>query len=145
MNRSQLRNSLTASLMQMYETEVISNLADFWQGELHILYYLVQHSAAEINPSLLSEALCVSRARITTALAALRKKGYLTLEICEEDRRKIRVRLTGDGESFIRQKQNAIEKHFDGLIEGLGEENVGELIRLIELAIKVMDKEACPI
>ena len=76
--------------------------------------------------------------RITHALASLRKKGYVKMNISEKDRRRMCVKLTSNGESFIKEKQERINNYFDVLVEGLGEENVIELNRLIELSMEVM-------
>ena len=141
MDQTELRNSLTASLSQMYEMEVITNLAEFWQGELRVLHYVHQHNNSKINPSVLSDALHVSRARITTALSALRKKGYIVMEMSQDDRRRMCVTLTSDGEQYLKKKQKKVEKYFDILINGLGEVNVRDFIRIIDLSIKVMDSQ----
>ena len=141
MERNELRNNLKSSLNSLYEMSAVERLAEFWQGELHVLEYLYQHGKSGINPSVLSDALYVSRARITTALSALRKKGYITMEMCENDRRRMRVMLTTEGKQFIEGKQQEVEKHFDVLINGLGEENVLELIRLTDLSKKIIGDE----
>lgn len=141
MEQIELRNTLAASLSCLYEMGAVESLAEFWQGELHVLEYLYQHCDSEVNPSVLSDALNVSRARITSALSALRKKGYVTMEMCESDRRRMRVMLTTDGKYFIEQKQKELERQFDVLINGLGEQNVLELIRLTNLSIEVIGNE----
>lgn len=140
MKKDELRNALTASLSQMYDMEAFSCLAEFLQGELHVLYYLSQNRSSEVNPSILSNKLHVSRSRITAALSTLRKKGYVTMEMSRNDRRRMLVTLTAEGESFIKEKQDRVQSYFDTLVEGLGEKNVKELIRLIELSISIMDK-----
>lgn len=137
----ELRNNLTASLARIYDIEAFSNLAEFLQGELHVLQNLTQNNSLEMNPSILSDNLHVSRSRITAALSALRKKGYVTMEMSEDDRRRMRVKLTTDGEAFIKEKQENVERYFDKLIKGMGEENVLELIRLIELSVEIMDNK----
>lgn len=138
MDNLQLRSILVTSLSRMYEMEVFNNLAVFLQGEMHILWYLLHNPEKETNPSSLSDMLHVSRSRITAALSSLRKKGYVTMEMSEGDRRRMRVMLTPTGESYIKEKQNIVERYFDLMIDGLGEKNVLELNRLIELTMEVM-------
>lgn len=140
MNKIELRNKLTESLAQMYEMEAIGDLAEFLQGELHILQFMSGNKNMEINPSILSDKLHVSRPRITAALSALRKKGYVTMEISDEDRRRMRVMLTPGGEDLINKKRENIENYFDILVDGLGENNVIDLIRLIDLSSQTMNK-----
>jgi DNA-binding MarR family transcriptional regulator len=141
MNQIELNQRLANSLFQMYEMQAIEDLVEFWQGELRVLQFVYQHGDDEINPSDLSDALHVSRARITTALSALRKKGFISMEMCEDDRRRMRVLLTADGETFVKEKQHIVEKHFDKLVNGLGEDDVMELVRLIELSTKVLEMD----
>ncbi|WP_311082589.1 MarR family transcriptional regulator [Paenibacillus polymyxa] len=135
----ELRDELRESANRIYGMELFSSLTELVQGENHVLQYLVQHRDDEINPSLLSDHLHVSRSRITAALTGLRKKGYVTMEMSEHDRRRMCVRLTVDGESLIRQKQERIEGYFEALVVGLGEKNVKEFIRLIELSLSIMN------
>jgi DNA-binding MarR family transcriptional regulator len=137
----QLRSVLISTLSKMYEMEAFNNVAVFIQGEMHILWCLLQSPDREMNPSLLSDLLHVSRSRITAALSSLRKKGYVTMEMSEGDRRKMRVLLTPEGEAYIKLKQEIVERYFDLMIEGLGEQNVLELNRLIELAIEVVENK----
>ena len=141
MENQLLINKLMTSLARMYDMEAFSHLAEFLQGELHILHYLSQNSHSEINPSVLSDKLHVSRSRITAALSTLRKKGYVTMEMSENDRRRMKVSLTSDGEAFIRGKQEEVVRYFDVLVDGLGEGNVLDMIRLIELSVGIMDNE----
>lgn len=134
----ELRSYLTEILARMYEMEAFNSLAEFLQGELHVLQYLCRHCDAEINPSLLSDKLHVSRSRITAALSALRRKGFVTMEVSDEDRRRMRVLLTPEGASYLQSKQERVERYFDQLVQGLGEKNTRELTRLIELSIEIV-------
>ncbi|MHB1454260.1 MAG: MarR family winged helix-turn-helix transcriptional regulator [Saccharofermentanales bacterium] len=141
MEKKELRNRLTASLAQMYDIEAIGSLAEFLQGELHVMQYLSDHKGQEINPSILSAQLHVSRPRITAALSALRKKGYVTMEMSDHDRRRMRVMLTDSAEALVRSKHKNVEGYFDILVDGLGEDNVLQLIRLIDLSVETMNKK----
>ncbi|ASR48025.1 MarR family winged helix-turn-helix transcriptional regulator [Paenibacillus kribbensis] len=135
----ELRGQLRESVNRIYDMELFSSLTELVQGENHVLQYLVQHREDEINPSLLSDHLHVSRSRITAALTGLRKKGYVTMEMSEQDRRRMCVRLTPEGESLIKRKQERIEGYFEALVAGLGEDDVKEFIRLIELSMSIMN------
>ncbi|WP_068496483.1 MarR family winged helix-turn-helix transcriptional regulator [Paenibacillus kribbensis] len=135
----ELRDQLRESVNRIYDMELFSSLTELVQGENHVLQYLVQHREDEINPSILSDHLHVSRSRITAALTGLRKKGYVTMEMSEQDRRRMCVRLTPEGESLIKQKQERIEGYFEALVAGLGEDDVKEFIRLIELSMSIMN------
>lgn len=61
------------------------------------------------------------------------------MEMSEQDRRRMCVRLTPEGESLIKRKQERIEGYFEALVAGLGEDDVKEFIRLIELSMSIMN------
>ena len=138
MTQTELRKKLTDSLSGLYETEAVARLAELLQGEHRVLLYVYEHGDDEINPSTLSDVLHVSRARITTALTALRQKDFIKMEMCEEDRRRMRVILTLPGRQYIEAKQREVESHFDELIRGLGENNTMEFIRITRQSIELM-------
>lgn len=64
------------------------------------------------------------------------------MEMSEHDRRRMCVRLTSEGASLIKQKQERIEGYFEALVGGLGEDDVKEFIRLIELSISIMNADS---
>ncbi len=139
--QTELRDELMEMLASLYETEAFAALAEFLQGELRILHHLWRYRQQEINPSILSEKLHVSRSRITAALAALRKKGFVRMQVSEEDRRRMVVLLTAQGEYSILEKKRAMERYFDRLVIGLGEEKVLQLKQLIEYSVAIMAEE----
>jgi len=132
----ELRNDLTKSLITLYDLEVFSSMMEYCQGEMRVLLYLEINYGTEIYPSDLSDALHVTRQRITSILSSLRKKGYISMEIAVNDRRKKRVVLTEDAKKYVIAKGKWIESYFDTLIEKLGEDNAHELTRLINLSIE---------
>lgn len=138
MTHPELRKNLTDTLGVLYEMDFIARLAEFWQGEQRVLLFIYQHDRDELNPSALSDHLHVSRARITTTLTALRQKGCITMEMCEDDRRRMRILLTECGKQIIELKQKEIEARFDELIRRWGENNAQEFIRLVNRSIEVM-------
>lgn len=138
MESEDLKDRLIESLGKIYYMEAFSQLTEFLQGELYVLHFLLENQGIEVNPSILSDKLHISRPRITAALSALRKKGYVETEMSEDDRRRILVKLTKDGLIFIEDKQKNVEGYFDLFVHGLGEKNAAELIRLIDLAVEIM-------
>lgn len=138
MELNELRNSFTASLQELYDMEVIASLMEFCQGEIRVLLYLYASSEQDIYPSELSDALFVSRQRITAILSSLRNKNYISMEIAEKDRRKIKVMLTECGKLYISKKQESAKIYIDALITSLGESNITEFTRLLNLTIDKM-------
>lgn len=135
-----LRGRFTDSLQRLYDTEVIASLMEFCQGEIRVLLYLYANRGKDIYPFELSDALFVSRQRITAVLSALRKKKHISMVISEEDRRRMKVMLTETGEKYIEGKQASAVANIDSLIGSLGEKNVAELTRLIGLITDIMTK-----
>lgn len=140
MNKKELRYALTSSLQTMYDMEVFASMIEFCQGEMRVLLYLYMNDGNEIYPSDLSQALNVTRQRITSILSSLRKKNYITMEIAEKDRRRMKVGLTDDAKKWVFVKVKDINCLFNTLIEGLGEKNTEELIRLINLSTEHMNQ-----
>lgn len=126
-----LRDDLVGALSRIYGMESIEAFAEFYQGELHVLQYLFMHKGEDVYPSAISDALYVTRARVTTTLASLRKKGFVAMEIYENDRRRMKVTLTKEGNTFIKEKQEKVMMYFDQLIEILGEKNTRDLIKIV--------------
>ena len=135
-----LRGRFTDSLQKLYDTEVIATLMEFCQGEIRVLLYLYANRGKDIYPFELSDALFVSRQRITAVLSALRKKKYVSMVISEEDRRRMKVMLTGPGEQYIEGKQESAVANIDSLIGALGVKNTAELTRIIGLITGIMTK-----
>ncbi len=134
MESQNLLYELIASLEKIYYLEGFTQLTEFLQGELYILHYMSQNLEEEINPSTLSEKLHMTRPRITAILNTLKKKGYVETKQDEEDRRRLTVKITEKGLSLINEKQSNAKEYFHLFIRSLGEENVKDLIRIIDLA-----------
>ena len=138
MKSEELKDKLIESLGKIYYMEAFNQLVEFLQGELYVLHFLSKNQDREINPSILSDDLHMSRPRITAAISTLRKKGYVETEISKDDRRRVLVILTSEGLSFIKDKQRDVEGSFEFFVKGLGESNAMELIRLIDLTVDLM-------
>lgn len=127
---------MAASLQTLYDMEVFSSMVEFCQGELRVLLYLYLHEGShrtKICPSEISDSLHVTRQRITSILSSLRKKDYIHMKMAENDRRKMQITLTDSGRNQVAAKEAEIMNYFDIMIDGLGEKNIQELTRLINL------------
>jgi DNA-binding MarR family transcriptional regulator len=121
--------------------EAFGQLAEFLQGELYLLRFLALNNDEEIGPSELSERLHMSRPRITATISALRKKSFLVTELDEIDRRRLKVKITEEGIAYIIKKQANVEENFTEFINGIGEKDTRELIRIVDLAVKIMENK----
>lgn len=141
MDKEILKLKLISSLEKVYYMEAFSQLAEFLQGELYILRFLALNKSEEIGPSELSDILHMSRPRVTATVSALKKKGFVSTEMDENDRRRQRVNISKKGIEFIKQKQENVENNFEEFIRGIGEKDTLELIRIINLAVHIMENK----
>ena len=139
MDKRQLRDSFLGSLQKMYDMELVAPLMEFCQGEMRVLLYLDVHKKETVYPSTLSDSLFVTRQRITTILSALRKKGYVIMETAQEDRRRMQVRLSLAGGRYVTEKSRFVEQYFDLLLDAIGEKNMLEFQRLVQLTAEKME------
>lgn len=136
-----LKNQLIEALGKVYYMEAFSQLVEFLQGELYVLYYLATRDEAEASPSEISENLHMSRPRTTATLAALRKKGLVVTRSNDRDRRRVDVMITGKGIEHLERKKDAVNENLDLFIGGIGEEEALHLIRIIDKAAGLMEIE----
>ena len=139
MDNDDLKLKLIGSLEKVYYMEAFSQMTEFLQGELYLLRFLVTNSDEDFGPSELSEKINISRPRITTILSTLRDKNLVKTEPDKKDRRRLKVKATEKGKNFILKKQRHVLENFDVIIDGIGEKNTLELIRIINLATDIMD------
>lgn len=140
MTHVKLKLELLQALQEMYDMETVAPLMEFCHGEMRVLLYLSSNELKEICPSNLSDALFVTRQRITSILTALRKKSYVTMNPSEADRRRMQIKLTDTGKHYIKDKKQFIEQYMDLLIHRIGEDNSQDLLRLIRLCTAEMQK-----
>lgn len=138
MDNEDLRYRLIGSLEKIYYMEEFTQLIEFLQGELYVLQYLDTNKSETNNPSVLSDQLHISRPRITAAISALRKKGYVEAVTSDQDRRKVFVSITDEGRRFLEGKREKVIDSFQEFIHSIGEENTLELIRIIDLTAELM-------
>jgi DNA-binding MarR family transcriptional regulator len=120
MDGGKLRETMTDLLQRLYDMEVLSALMEFCQGELRVLMHLNAQGNADVFPSDLSEALFVTRQRITSILSSLRNKGLVSMELAENDRRRMRVKLTDLGRTYVESKKSLADRYLETYIEVLG-------------------------
>lgn len=133
-----LQQQMITALQTLYDTEAVVPLMEFCQGEMRVLFYLLSHTGEKVYPSQLSEALVVTRQRITTVLSAMRKKGLIQMEVEERDRRKFSVTLTEAGKAAALKKQQGAYAYLGSLMENLGEQDSRELVRLMQRCAEIV-------
>jgi DNA-binding MarR family transcriptional regulator len=110
------------------------------QGEGFVLQFIALRNGC-VFPGEIGHAMCVSTARVATALNSLEKKGLVTRQIDVSDRRKILVKITSEGKLLAeRNYRNAVDvivKRFSLLGEHDAKEYVRITGRLVEMLLNV--------
>ncbi|MGI6260564.1 MAG: MarR family winged helix-turn-helix transcriptional regulator [Acutalibacteraceae bacterium] len=139
MERQLPKDRLAEALRRLYAIGELETLSHFWQGEPKILYHLYFRQNQEVNPSELSGALGVTRARITSILSSLRAKGMIHMHVSERDRRRMVVELSEKGYEKVEQECDQIRDHMQRLRSGLGDEKAEQLLSLLEQSVTLLE------
>ena len=123
MDKIQLRDALMAQLWRMYKMDIMLYLREFLVGETALLECIASHGEA-LTPSAISDEAHLSRARTAT---------ILTMDVADDDRRKMNVRITEAGIKHLAEKHGFLASYFDKYVEVLGEKNISELTALLKL------------
>lgn len=112
-----------------------SRKSDLYQGEIAILLgiknaQMEKHPIS--SPSELSDNLGISRPNMTGILNSLEKKGYLTRELCPDDRRKLLIVLTEKGEKVACEKFEAFWDIIQYVSDRLGPEESARFAGYLE-------------
>lgn len=86
----------------------------------------------------IASEMALTPSRVTNIIRTLEKKGYVSRENDEKDRRKVYISLTEDGDRHISaQYQNAL-RTYSLLFERLGEQDSREYFRILERIHEIM-------
>ncbi len=95
-------------------------------------YVLMKQVSDTMNLTQIREYLAISKAAVSQMLSSLEKRGYLTREIDQTNRRNLIVSLTPAGQAILREKDEEADSRFEKIIAEMGEADTREFIRLIE-------------
>jgi DNA-binding MarR family transcriptional regulator len=115
------------------------SIQDTVRGEVFVLYCIKENQGKTV-PSLISDTMGVSSARVAMALNSLEEKGMITREIDVEDRRKIIVKLTSKGADHVEEWHKRYMENVKEILMQLGEEDATELVRIIGRLAEVLSK-----
>ena len=106
-------------------------LGDYSRGEFFLLNYLHKNGGTAW-PSMMSEAMQTSTARIAAALNSLERKSFVKRESDEGDGRRKLVSLTAEGVAFIEKQRLIALQNITKLLVGLGEHDASEYLRIVQ-------------
>lgn len=136
---STAHNELIELLRKAYYKHTVAGYGEFFQGELKILNYLNGCEDDTATPSDLCKRLYMTSARVAAALKIAEKKGYILRKPSDTDKRSVYVNITEAGKDYAAQKLAALNCDIEFLLDGLGEEDSKELVRLIGRVIDIFE------
>ena len=117
------------------------------RGEFFLLkaVYQLSHPPDRDNPqkvhvSHLREHVEVSMPAVSQLLGALERKRLITRNVSAQDRRRIAVTLTPEGEIKVKKTMESFQAGFCEIIDRLGEEDTRTFIRLCARIREILDE-----
>lgn len=108
-------------------------------GEAPVLERLA--SKGPSSPSDLAADLGFTRSRMSRILDSLQAKGFVERTADERDRRRVVVRATERGRDHSVRKRSEGVSELASTLEGMGEHDVKELVRVLERAYRITYNE----
>ncbi len=102
------------------------------------LRYLYENGGSAA-PGRLAEFFDVSSARVAKLLGELEQKGFVVREGDSADRRRVTVRLTPAGETYVLDLDAGFRRRLAALLAMLGERDAREMVRLMVRLMEVME------
>lgn len=93
-----------------------------------------------LNVTQMRQQLHLSQSAISQALKSLEKKGYITRSIDPDDRRKISIHITVDGNQALAESQRCYEHALDHVMKQFGADNMQQLTELLERLILIYEE-----
>jgi MarR family transcriptional regulator, organic hydroperoxide resistance regulator len=142
MDYSLMANELLKKMTVIIRSSQHKKFGEFVEGEMFVLKHLTFVNEKAL-PSELASAMHISTSRIAAILNSLERKGWITREIDETDRRRILVALTVTGKQFLMEKHQLIHKTMESVLLKLGESDTYEAFRILDRVIDIY-KEMMP-
>lgn len=130
-NFEELKNTLILRIINLYSAQSASQVLEMFEGELEVLAFIYKANI-EMTPSIISQSLQMSRARITNIITVLESKQYVELKRSVSDRRKILIKLTSNGCDYIETKLEILDNKIINLLKKLGQEKSELFVSLLE-------------
>lgn len=93
-----------------------------------------------MKTSELTKDLCITKPATSKMLNAMEEKGYINRVSNKSDRRVVYVKLTNEGEEFLKDQNKKFENFTCKVVEKMGEEDTDNLIRLFGKLYDVIEE-----
>lgn len=124
----------TSKVSKLYSQREFDKLDFGITIEQWILLKIIEESG-QLSQKELAEKSLRDPASITRTLDILQKKGYITREAVENNRRQYHIILTNEGAQFVKKHMKVVKQHRAKSTEGFTTEEV-ELLRSMLLRIQ---------
>lgn len=139
MEYSRVADEMLRKMTVLIRSHSHKKLGEFVEGEMFVLNHLT-FVREKVLPNELASVMNASTSRIAAILNSLEKKGWITRQIDETDRRRIVVTLTDSGRRFVSERQKAIRDGMEDVLKRLGEEDTREALRLLDRFIDIYNE-----
>ncbi len=136
----ELKEELLVALSELFTSDFFENLSKTQEGEASELLFLYRYEKPTI-PSLISECLSISRARVTAITTSLNEKGLIRYERSLTDRRKLMLSITEKGIEEIKERLGDLDRRLINFLQTLGYEESQTFIRIINKITKIIEEE----
>lgn len=140
MDKDIITNKLVDQLYNLYTSKNMSKFFEFCQGEKKALLEL-SLSKRDITPTDLRKKLNVSKQRITFIINSLKDKKYITLQMDENDRRKIIIKLSKTGKKYIDKESELILNEVKKELEKFTIEDLEQLTNFLSKFNDVINED----
>lgn len=129
MDYEALASELLQGMFAMRNARPHMDIAESLHGEMIVLHF-IERRDCPVKPSEISRGIKRTTARVAATLNGLEKKGLVTREIDENDRRRILVKLTPAGRAFVTQRHREVMGAVSKMLSMLGEQDAREYVRI---------------
>ena len=136
MDYYELAKEMLGKMQLLYRLKSQKDINETMRGEAFVLNFIEEQDSA-VLPGEIGSEMCVSSARIATALNSLEKKGLITRQIDPNDRRKILVCITQKGKELAKRHKNGIINVVKSILEQLGEHDAKEYVRILDRIVNI--------
>ncbi len=105
---------------------------------LKLLILSIAQKIEGVSPGQISRSLALDASRVTRLTQSLEREGLLKRVRDPENRRYLRLCLTDEGLKFLQDRQVRINEELGGRLEGLGDEELKELERMLSVVAEGM-------
>ena len=139
-NFEDLKDELLVAISDLFTSDFFEQLSKTQEGEVSVLLFIYRYGEPTI-PSLISECLSISRARVTAIITTLNEKGLVKFERNKQDSRKLMVSITEFGIQEIKEKLDILDAKLLKMLERLGLEKSQTFVQTICEITNIIEEE----